>query len=39
LKLKWRNLLFQSRRLEQGKIEVLRTESGTFVSLGLDYSY
>ena len=39
LKLKWRNLLFQSRRLEQGKIEVLRTDPGTFVSLGLDYSY
>jgi hypothetical protein len=39
LKLKWRNMMFQTRRIHQGSITTLRTEPGTFVSLGLDYSY
>jgi len=39
LKLKWRNMMFQSRRIQQGSVTTLRTNPGTFVSLGLDYSY
>lgn len=39
LKLKWRNILLQSRRLQQGSIQVLRASPGTFVSLGLEYTY
>jgi hypothetical protein len=39
LKLKWRNMLFQSRRIQQGSVVTLRTNPGTFVSVGLDYSY
>jgi len=39
LKLKWVNVLFQARRLVQGGVEIQRTNPGTFVSLGLDYSY
>jgi outer membrane receptor protein involved in Fe transport len=39
LKLKWRNMLFQSRRLRQGSVETLRAYPGTFISVGLDYSY
>jgi len=39
LKLKWRNMMFQSRRIQQGSVVTLRTNPGTFVSLGLDYSY
>lgn len=39
LKLKWRNMLLQSRRLNQGPIQVLRASPGTFISVGLDYSY
>jgi outer membrane receptor protein involved in Fe transport len=39
LKLKWRNMMFQSRRIQQGSVTTLRTYPGTFVSVGLDYSY
>ena len=39
LKLKWRNMMFQSRRIRQGTVTTLRSNPGTFVSLGLDYSY
>ena len=39
LKLKWRNMLLQSRRLNQGQIQILKADPGTFVSVGLDYSY
>jgi outer membrane receptor protein involved in Fe transport len=39
LKLKWRNMMFQSRRIQQGSVTTLRTNPGTFVSVGLDYSY
>jgi hypothetical protein len=39
LKLKWRNMMFQTRRIQQGTVTTLRTYPGTFVSIGLDYSY
>jgi len=39
LKLKWRNMLLQARRLQQGAIQVLRADAGTFVTVGLDYTY
>lgn len=39
LKLEWKNILFQSSRIQQGSITTLRTNPGTFVSVGLDYSY
>jgi TonB dependent receptor/Carboxypeptidase regulatory-like domain/TonB-dependent Receptor Plug Domain len=39
LKLKWKNMLLQEKVIEQGEVEVLRTNSGTSVSVGLDYSY
>jgi outer membrane receptor protein involved in Fe transport len=39
LKLKWRNILFQTRRLQQGPIRILEANPGTFVSVSLDYSY
>ncbi|MEY4576226.1 MAG: hypothetical protein RL701_929, partial [Pseudomonadota bacterium] len=39
LKLKWKNVLLQSRRLQQGPIQILRADPGTFVTVGLDYSY
>ena len=39
LKLKWKNMLFQARRLKQGDVEILHANIGTFVSVGLDYSY
>ena len=39
LKLKWRNMLLQSRRIDHGTVEVLRASPGTLISVGLDYSY
>jgi outer membrane receptor protein involved in Fe transport len=39
LKLKWRNVLLQSRRLQQGSIQTLRADPGMFVTVGLDYTY
>lgn len=39
LKAKWRNMLFQSRRITQGDVETLRMYPGTFVSLGVEYKY
>jgi outer membrane receptor protein involved in Fe transport len=39
LKFKWRNMLLQSKRLQQGAIQVLRSDPGTFVTVGLDFSY
>lgn len=39
LKLKWKNVLLQSRRLNQGGVQIQRRDPGTFVSLGLDYTY
>ncbi|MET0391265.1 MAG: TonB-dependent receptor [Polyangiales bacterium] len=39
LKAKWRNILLQTRRLQQGPIQILRADPGTFVTLGVDYTY
>lgn len=39
LKLKWKNVLFQAKRYDQGGVIVASRDPGTFVSLGLDYAY
>ncbi|MEZ4288731.1 MAG: TonB-dependent receptor [Polyangiales bacterium] len=39
LKFKWKNMLFQNTELKQGNAVVQRTDVGTSISVGAEYSY